>query len=84
MISAVGFGAGALPSQTKVIDAAVEAGVKRFLPSEYGFDNADPKTAWLAPPFGEKFEIEKHLNAKVKENPEFSWTAVATSIWLEW
>ncbi|KAK4503959.1 hypothetical protein PRZ48_004874 [Zasmidium cellare] len=84
VISAVGLRGGALPLQIQVIDAAVEAGVKRFFPSEYGFDNADDKTAWLVPPFKIKQNIEHHLNAKVKENPGFSWTAVATSIWLEW
>lgn len=75
---------GALPFQTKVIDAAVEAGVKRFFPSEYGLDNADPQAQWLAPPFKMRFDIEKRLVTKAKEDSNFSWTAVATSIWLEW
>lgn len=84
MISAVGLRGGGLPLQFQVIDAAVEAGVKRFLPSGYGFDNSNGKTQWLCPPFKLKFEIEQHLDAKAKQNPNFSWTDVASSIWLEW
>lgn len=82
VICAVGFNA--LETQYKVIDAAVEAGVKRFLPSEYGFDNADPLSIWLSPVFATKNEVAKYLDVKAQEHPDFSWTAVATGIWLEW
>ena len=30
------------PTEKAIIDAAIEAGVKRFLPSEYGVDNTNP------------------------------------------
>ena len=94
-----------MESQFKLIDAAIEAGVKRFFPSEYvypeqtlsrdissadtlwfryGFDNADPKSVWLSPVFKIKNEVASYLEEKVKENNNFSWTAVATGIWLEW
>lgn len=32
----------ALPTQLSYIDAAVEAGVKRFIPSEFGCDTQAP------------------------------------------
>lgn len=83
VISAVGFGSGALETQYKVIDAAVEAGVKRFLPREYGFDYADPKTAWLTPVFAVKGKVAECFDAKAKEHEGFSWTGVASVIWLE-
>jgi saccharopine dehydrogenase-like NADP-dependent oxidoreductase len=84
VISAVGFGSGALEIQYKVINAAIEAGVKRFMPSEYGFDNADPKNAWLSPVFAIKSKVADYLDAKSKENEKFSWTGVASGIWLVW
>ncbi|KAK5123525.1 hypothetical protein LTR85_002563 [Meristemomyces frigidus] len=82
VISAVGPGEG-MESQQKLIDAAVDAGVKRFFPSEWGFDNADPKAQELCPPvFGAKSKVKEYLRSR--ESAEFSWTAVATSIWTDW
>lgn len=37
-----GLGFEGKPTEKAIIDAAVEAGVKRFLPSEYGVDNTNP------------------------------------------
>ncbi|KAF8854602.1 NAD(P)-binding protein [Acephala macrosclerotiorum] len=82
VISAVG--SSGIASQIKVAKAAVEAGVKRFIPSEYGFDNADPRNAELSPIFRPKFELEQQLKELVRENPGFSWTALATGVWLDW
>jgi len=68
--------------QYKLVDAAVEAGVKRFFPSEWGFDNDDPACQGMSPVFAAKGELAQYL--RLKESAAFSWTAVATSIWLEW
>ncbi|KAM3425237.1 hypothetical protein BST61_g7189 [Cercospora zeina] len=84
VISAVGFTGGALDIQYKVIDAAIEAGVARFFPSEYAFDYGDPLTTWLSPVFASKTKVAEHLEAKAKEHAGFSWTGVACGIWLEW
>ncbi|KAE8446661.1 hypothetical protein EG329_011704 [Mollisiaceae sp. DMI_Dod_QoI] len=82
VVSAVG--PAGVPSQIKVAKAAIEAGVKRFIPSEYGFDNGDPKNTELSPIFRPKGEVEKQLVVLARENPEFTWTSVATGIWLDW
>jgi len=37
------------PQQASIIDAAIEAGVKRFIPSEYGIDSASSGVADLVP-----------------------------------
>ena len=68
--------------QYKLIDAAIEAGVKRFVPSEWGKDNSDPKTYELFEVFKGKHEVELFLRSK--ESSTFSWTAVATGLWLDW
>lgn len=75
-------GPNAAPLQYRLIDAAIEAGVKRFIPSEWGFDNGDVKNQKLNFIFEEKGKTEKYLQSK--ESSTFSWTAVATSIWMEW
>ena len=80
VISAVGLFAQV--QQYKLIDAAVAAGIKRFIPSEWGMDNADANNQELNPIFKGKAETEIYLRSK--ENDTFSWTAVATSIWLDW
>ncbi|KAM0719499.1 hypothetical protein Q7P37_003628 [Cladosporium fusiforme] len=79
VISTVGFSAQA--EQYKLIDAAVEAGA-RFIPSEWGMDNADVNNQELCPIFKGKSEVEMYLRSK--EGMDFSWTAVASSIWLDW
>ncbi|PPJ61126.1 hypothetical protein CBER1_04166 [Cercospora berteroae] len=84
VISAVGYAGGALDIQYKVIDAAIEAGVARFFPSEYAFDYADPLTTWLSPVFASKTRVAEYLEEKAKGHPEFSWTGVACVVWLEW
>lgn len=84
VISAVGFASGALETQYRVIDAAIEAGVKRFVPSEYGFDYADPGNAWLSPVFRVKGEVAGYLEGKVREHEGFGWMGLASGIWLEW
>ncbi|KAH6680627.1 hypothetical protein B0J14DRAFT_446973, partial [Halenospora varia] len=82
VISAVGS-AGVL-GQVKVAKAAVEAGVKLFMPSEYGFDVADPKTTSLTPIFGNKKVVQDELESLSRKDPSFSWTAVASGSWLDW
>ncbi|KAK5171966.1 uncharacterized protein LTR77_003603 [Saxophila tyrrhenica] len=80
VVSTIGLLAQA--NEYKLVDAAVEAGVKRFIPSEWGMDNSDINNQELCPVFKGKGEMERYLRSK--ESEDFSWTALATSIWLEW
>ncbi|KAK5120688.1 hypothetical protein LTR85_006046 [Meristemomyces frigidus] len=80
LISAIGFEGNAI--QYKLIDAGIDAGVQRFLPSEWGFDNDDPANRDLSPIFAVKNKLADYLRSK--QSATFSWTAVATSIWVEW
>ena len=68
--------------QYRLIDAAIEAGIKRIIPSEWGMDNADPRNQSLCPVFKLKAEVAEYL--RTKESEVFSWTAIASSIWLDW
>lgn len=66
----------------KLIDAAIEAKVKRFLPSEYGLNNTHPAARALCPLFDAKGRIVEIL--KSKEPTGLTWTAVPTGLWLDW
>jgi hypothetical protein len=80
VVSALGFEG--LPTEKLIIDAAIEAGVKRFMPSEYGMDNTNPASQNLSPVFKLKAGIIEHL--KSKEGTGLTWTAVPTGMWLDW
>ncbi|KAJ9652780.1 hypothetical protein H2198_008007, partial [Neophaeococcomyces mojaviensis] len=73
----------ALLSQKKIIDAAITAGVKRFLPSDFGSDLSVEATKSV--PFNmPKVEIHRYLEEKVKAHPEFSYTSVCNGPFFDW
>lgn len=71
----------AIGDQNKLIDAAIAAGAKRFLPSEYGCNTADKRTHEIVPFFKAKSDTLEYLKSKEKE---ISWTAVATGPFFDW
>jgi hypothetical protein len=66
----------AVPKQSAIIDAAVEAGVSRFIPSEFGFDISNPFNA-KQPGYKAKIAIEKHVQEKASQHPSFSYTLIS-------
>lgn len=73
----------ALLSQKKIIDAAIAAGVKRFLPSEFGSDLSVEANKQV--PFNQpKIEIQHYLEEKVKTHPNFTYTSVTNGPFLDW
>ncbi|CEI67385.1 hypothetical protein FVEN_g5733 [Fusarium venenatum] len=72
----------AIPSQNLLIDAAVAAGVKRFLPSEYGSNLVAPSVRKL-PVFGTKVAIEDKL-IELANQGKISYTFVYNGIFLDW
>ncbi|KAF1981453.1 NmrA-like family protein [Aulographum hederae CBS 113979] len=68
--------------QKVVIDAAAEAGVKRFLPSEYGLDTSRADAIEEAPPVVMKRDAVERLRSK--EGQGMSWTAVCVGIYFDW
>ena len=68
--------------QIALIDAAKAAGVKRFLPSEYGSDTTNPTVLeWVELLKGKK-KIVDYL--KTKEGGGFEWTSLITGAFLDW
>ncbi|SCO92623.1 related to 2`-hydroxyisoflavone reductase [Fusarium oxysporum] len=81
VVSAIGTLA--VPLQLSLIDAAVSANVKRFIPSEFGVDTRLIAGTKLAPLLQGKLKVVEYLKEKAKQHPEFSWTALATGSLFE-
>lgn len=65
--------------QKRLIDAAVEMGVKRFVPSEFGGDTRNEKAVGVFPQyFKGKVDIVAYLKENGKVNEGFVWTAFVT------
>ncbi|KAF7560195.1 hypothetical protein G7046_g3954 [Stylonectria norvegica] len=76
------LGAAAFGEQQKVVDAAVKAGVKRFLPSEFSASSEDAAVLQLLPLFAQKKALIDSL--KTMQSKGLTWTAVVTSGLLDW
>ncbi|KAI3534146.1 hypothetical protein CABS01_08006 [Colletotrichum abscissum] len=77
VVSAVGKQNG-LQSQFKLIDAAIAAGVKRFIPSEFGADLQNPKIRAF-PTYRTKVEVEDYLEKEVRDTG-LTYTYVYNSV----
>lgn len=60
---------------------AVQAGVRRFIPTEYG-NNTCPAAAELVSLYGDKAKVIEYL--KSKEGTGLSWTAIHTGQFFDW
>jgi hypothetical protein len=67
-----------------LIDAAVAAGVRRFLPSEFGNDTEQPAVRAL-PVFKPKVAVQEYLKGKAGTGSAgLTYTLVATGPFLDW
>jgi uncharacterized protein YbjT (DUF2867 family) len=73
----------AMGSQTPLIDASVAAGVKRFIPAEFGMDSQNPLAMQL-PVCVPKVATQKYLREQATKNSKFTWTAIANGMFLDW
>ncbi|KAL4875138.1 hypothetical protein BJY04DRAFT_211540 [Aspergillus karnatakaensis] len=80
VVSAVG--ATGFADQKKFIDAAIEAGVSRFLPSEWSADTQNEAVLALLPLFRQKKDVLEYLQSK--QSASFSWTGVACAGLFDW
>lgn len=72
-----------LLGQSVLIEAAVAANVKRFLPSDFGGDLAIPKTA-AVPVFGYKIATHEALRQAAAAKPDFTYSLVVNGAFLDW
>ncbi len=73
----------ALGVHEKIIDAAVKAGVKRFIPSEFGL-NTQKVTGGAAKILAFKIKLQEKLQKASDENSQFYWTGVSCSLFFDW
>jgi len=68
--------------QKKMADAAIKAGVKRFVPSEFGSDTRNEKAMAILPQYFEK-KVATVDYLKTKEKEGLTWTAFVTGPFFE-
>lgn len=79
MISALG--ATGFNEQKKLVDAAITAGVKLFIPSEFSASSQTEAVLELLPLFREKYDLIAYLRTR---EDSISWTGIATSGLFDW
>jgi len=75
--------ASAAAQQERFVDAALAAGVRRFVPSEYGLNNANPAAQAVSAVFARKGAAQARLRGLAAAG-RLEWTAFATGLWLRW
>jgi len=78
-IATLGVGA-----QQVLVDAAVEARVSRFIPSEFGINTREAVGTPIGGILAGKVALVDYLDSKAQENPWFSWTALSTGFFFDW
>lgn len=75
-------GATGISEQKIFVDASVKAGVKRFLPSEFGINGQSEVVKELTPFFSIKQDLLDHLVEKEKDG--LTWTSVIAGVLYDW
>ncbi|GAM89094.1 hypothetical protein ANO11243_071290 [Dothideomycetidae sp. 11243] len=73
--------AGGFEFQNTIIDAAIAAGVKILLPSEYGTDTSQPRAPELLPLLKVKVETMDYLKSK---QDQVAWAAIIVGSLFDW
>jgi len=69
-------------NQLLLIDAAIDAGVQRIIPSEFGSNLDNPNTRTL-PVFAEKVKVQDYIIEKSK-HANFTYTLIYNGAFLDW
>jgi hypothetical protein len=75
-------GATQIGDQKSYVDAALKAGVKRFIPSEFGGDTRNDEFNKALPLFAGKKSVIEYL--KTKESEGLSWTGIFSGPFYDW
>ncbi|KAK3305220.1 uncharacterized protein B0T15DRAFT_484907 [Chaetomium strumarium] len=70
-------------TQHRFIDAAIAAGVRRYVPSEFGLNNMRADAQALNRVFRDKGAVQQYLRDKAAA-AEIEWMSVSCGMWLKW
>lgn len=71
--------------QLLLVEAAAKAGIKRFLPSEFGANTSSHEKTRSLPIFQPKVAVQGALMEQVRSNPNgMSYTLIHTGLFLDW
>ncbi|OBT87716.1 hypothetical protein VE02_04084 [Pseudogymnoascus sp. 03VT05] len=73
----------AMDTQVPLIEASIAAGVKRFIPSEFGASVDNPKAATL-PVYQSKIAVHDLLKRLASEHTGFTYTLIRNGPFLDW
>ncbi|KAK4897183.1 hypothetical protein LTR27_005076 [Elasticomyces elasticus] len=82
VVSAIGDAG--LDIQMTLVDAAVAAGVRRYIPSNFGADYSRGVVAGFEDTPAAKKKLLNHIEAKATANPSFTWADLTTGLWIDW
>ena len=71
-----------LDQRKSCIDAAIKAGVKRYIPGEFGSNTEVPEVNAAVPLFQSKLDVQHYLKSKEKEG--LTWTGVLNGPFFDW
>lgn len=75
-------GAPGVPAQKVAVDAAIAAGVKRFIPSEFGVNTRQVRDLPIGKILQGKIGVVDYL--KEKEAEGLTWTGISTGLFFDW
>ena len=79
------IGTMATGEQLRLVDAAVAAKIKRFIPSEYGLNTRTVGASTkLGKMLGTKIKTVDYLIAKTEQFGWFSWTGLGNNLFFDW
>ena len=78
------LGTMAVGGQTPLADAAVAAGIKRFIPSEFGVNTRKAIGKPIGNVLSAKIKFVDYLEEKAKANPGFSWTGLSIGLFFDY
>jgi hypothetical protein len=67
----------------RFIDAAIVAGVRRFIPSDFGLDNLNRRGREVSPVYEAKGKMTEYLMEKCQESG-MEWTCICCGTWVDW
>lgn len=74
----------AVAGQRPLVDAAVAAGVKRIIPSEFGINTRFLGKEPIGAILQGKIRTLNYIHEKSKQNPSFTWTGISTGLFFDW